>query len=110
MDPLPVPLLCHVFCQINRNASQIEPKCHSYRGYTRNENFDGHKHRPEKGNAKIEMERYRLGALLGLKLREVQKSFLDVEERLISIKFQTKLGTKKIPPRLAVYKWSGGQF
>lgn len=42
-------------------------------------------------NLEIALERYRLGALSGLELREVQKSLLDAEERLISIKFQTKL-------------------
>ncbi len=42
-------------------------------------------------NLEIAMERYRLGALSGLELREVQKSLLDAEERLISVKFRTKL-------------------
>ncbi|MDD2382001.1 MAG: TolC family protein [Mariniphaga sp.] len=42
-------------------------------------------------NLEIAMERYRLGALSGIELREVQKSLLDAEERLISIKYQTKL-------------------
>lgn len=42
-------------------------------------------------NHQIAMERYRLGSLSGLELREVQKSLLDAEERLISVKFQTKL-------------------
>jgi outer membrane protein, adhesin transport system len=42
-------------------------------------------------NLEIALERYRLGALSGLELREVQKSLLDAEERLISIKYQTKL-------------------
>jgi outer membrane protein TolC len=42
-------------------------------------------------NLEIALERYRLGALSGLALREVQKSLLDAEERLISVKFQTKL-------------------
>ena len=42
-------------------------------------------------NLEIALERYRLGALSGIELREVQKSMLDAEERLISIKFQTKL-------------------
>jgi adhesin transport system outer membrane protein len=42
-------------------------------------------------NLEIALERYRLGALSGLELREVQKSLLDAEERLISVKFQTKL-------------------
>lgn len=42
-------------------------------------------------NLEIALERYRLGALSGIELREVQKSLLDAEERLISIKYQTKL-------------------
>ncbi len=42
-------------------------------------------------NLEIAMERYRLGALSGIELREVQKSLLDAEERLISVKYQTKL-------------------
>ncbi len=42
-------------------------------------------------NLEIAMERYRLGDLSGLELREVQKSLLDAEERLISVKFQAKL-------------------
>jgi len=42
-------------------------------------------------NLEIALERYRLGSLSGLELREVQKSLLDAEERLISVKYQTKL-------------------
>jgi outer membrane protein len=42
-------------------------------------------------NLETALERYRLGSLSGLELREVQKSLLDAEERLISVKFQTKL-------------------
>ena len=42
-------------------------------------------------NLDIALERYRLGALSGIELREVQKSLLDAEERLISVKYQTKL-------------------
>ncbi len=42
-------------------------------------------------NLEIALERYKLGNLAGLELREVQKSLLDAEERLISVKFQTKL-------------------
>jgi outer membrane protein TolC len=42
-------------------------------------------------NLEIAMERYRLGVLAGIELREVQKSLLDAEERLIAVKFQTKL-------------------
>ncbi len=42
-------------------------------------------------NLGIALERYKLGSLSGLELREVQKSLLDAEERLISVQFQTKL-------------------
>jgi outer membrane protein, adhesin transport system len=42
-------------------------------------------------NLTIALERYKLGDLAGLELREVQKSLLDAEERLISVKYQTKL-------------------
>jgi outer membrane protein TolC len=42
-------------------------------------------------NLGIALERYKLGDLSGLELREVQKSLLDAEERLISVKYQTKL-------------------
>jgi len=44
-----------------------------------------------KENLEIALERYKLGDLAGLELREVQKSLLDAEERLISVKYQTKL-------------------
>ena len=39
----------------------------------------------------IAIERYRLGALSGLELREAQKSLLEAEERLLSIQYQAKL-------------------
>jgi outer membrane protein, adhesin transport system len=42
-------------------------------------------------NLEIALERYKLGNLSGLDLREVQKSLLDAEERLISVKYQTKV-------------------
>jgi outer membrane protein, adhesin transport system len=44
-----------------------------------------------KENLEIAMDRYKLGSLAGLELREVQKSLLDAEERLISVKYQAKL-------------------
>jgi len=37
------------------------------------------------------MERYRLGNLSGLDLREVQKSLLDANERLLSVEYQAKI-------------------
>lgn len=42
-------------------------------------------------NHSIAMERYRLGSLSGLELREVQLSLLDATERVISAHYQTKL-------------------
>jgi outer membrane protein, adhesin transport system len=42
-------------------------------------------------NLEIAVERYKLGSLAGLELREVQKSLLDAEERLISVKYLTKI-------------------
>lgn len=42
-------------------------------------------------NLGIALERYKLGDLSGLELREVQKSMLDAEERLISVQYLTKL-------------------
>jgi adhesin transport system outer membrane protein len=42
-------------------------------------------------NLSIALERYKLGSLSGIDLREVQKSLLDAKERLLSIQYQTKL-------------------
>jgi len=42
-------------------------------------------------NLDIALERYKLGNLSGIDLREVQKSLLDARERLISANYQTKL-------------------
>jgi outer membrane protein TolC len=42
-------------------------------------------------NLDIALERYKLGSLSGIDLREVQKSLLDAKERLLSIQYQTKL-------------------
>jgi outer membrane protein, adhesin transport system len=42
-------------------------------------------------NLDIALERYKLGSLSGIDLREVQKSLLDAKERLISAHFQAKL-------------------
>jgi outer membrane protein, adhesin transport system len=44
-----------------------------------------------KENLDIALERYKLGSLSGIDLREVQKSLLDAKERLVSIQYQTKL-------------------
>jgi outer membrane protein, adhesin transport system len=42
-------------------------------------------------NLSIAMERYRLGNLSGLELREVQKSLLDAKARLLSVQYMAKL-------------------
>jgi adhesin transport system outer membrane protein len=42
-------------------------------------------------NLDIALERYKLGSLSGIDLREVQKSLLDARERLISAHHETKL-------------------
>lgn len=42
-------------------------------------------------NLEIALERYKLGSLSGIELREVQKSLLDAKESLLSIQYQTKL-------------------
>jgi adhesin transport system outer membrane protein len=42
-------------------------------------------------NLDIALERYKLGSLSGIDLREVQKSLLDAKESLLSIQYQTKL-------------------
>jgi outer membrane protein TolC len=53
-------------------------------------------------NLEIALERYKLGSLSGLELREVQKSLLDAEERLISVKYQIKLA------EISLLQLSGG--
>jgi adhesin transport system outer membrane protein len=42
-------------------------------------------------NLDIALERYKLGSLSGLDLREVQKSLLDAKDRLLAVQYQTKL-------------------
>jgi outer membrane protein TolC len=42
-------------------------------------------------NLEIAMERYKLGSLSGIELREVQKSLLDAKDSLISVEYQAKL-------------------
>lgn len=42
-------------------------------------------------NLEIALERYKLGSLSGIDLREVQKSLLDARESLLSVQFQTKI-------------------
>lgn len=44
-----------------------------------------------KKNHEIAMERYMLGNLSGIEMREAQKSLLDAEERILSAEYDTKL-------------------
>lgn len=44
-----------------------------------------------KENHEIAMERYMLGNLSGIEMREAQKSLLDAEERILSAEYATKL-------------------
>lgn len=44
-----------------------------------------------KENHEIAMERYMLGNLSGVEMREAQKSLLDAEERILSAEYDTKL-------------------
>ncbi len=44
-----------------------------------------------KENYEIAMERYLLGNLSGIEMREAQKSLLDAEERILSAEYDTKL-------------------
>jgi len=43
-------------------------------------------------NLDIALERYKLGSLAGIDLREVQKSLLDARERLLLVEAQAKMG------------------
>ncbi len=54
----------------------------------------------------IAMERYRLGDLSGIELREVQKNLLEAEERLVSVQYQAKLAEislKRLSGRIFEY-------
>jgi adhesin transport system outer membrane protein len=44
-----------------------------------------------KENHDIAMERYLLGNLSGIEMREAQKSLLDAEERILTAEYDTKL-------------------
>ncbi|MBQ8672931.1 MAG: TolC family protein [Bacteroides sp.] len=44
-----------------------------------------------KDNLEIAMERYMLGDLSGIEMREAQKSLLDAEERILAAEYDTKL-------------------
>lgn len=65
-----------------------------YYGYTNNQrliNLEDQNLNTATENLEIALERYRLGNLSGIDLREVQKSLLDASQRLISVEYQAKL-------------------
>lgn len=52
-------------------------------------------------NLSIALEKYKLGNLSGIELREVQKSLLDAKESLLSVRFEAKLA------EISLYQISG---
>ena len=54
-------------------------------------NLESENLKTAKDNYEIAMERYKLGELSGIELREAQKSLLDAEQRLVQARFNTKL-------------------
>ncbi|MFO7978273.1 MAG: TolC family protein [Bacteroidales bacterium] len=65
-----------------------------YNGYQNNLRLlqmENHNLEVAQETLEIAIERYRLGALSGLELREAQQSLLEAEERLLSIQYQAKI-------------------
>jgi len=63
----------------------------AYRSYLRLMTLENQNLQTATENLVIAMERYRLGDLSGIDLREVQKSLLDARESLFSVEYQAKL-------------------
>ena len=63
----------------------------AYSNYLRLVNLEEQNLETATENLFIAMERYKLGSLSGIDLREVQKSLLDARESLLSVQYQTKL-------------------
>jgi len=63
----------------------------AYSNYLRLVELEQQNLRTATENLSIAMERYKLGNLSGIDLREVQKSLLDARESLLSVQYQTKL-------------------
>lgn len=65
--------------------------------------FEEQNHKVAATNLEIAMERFRLGELSGIELREAQKNFLLAESRLITARYQTRIveiGLKEISGRI----------
>jgi outer membrane protein, adhesin transport system len=63
----------------------------AYSNYLRLINLEEQNLQTATENLVIAMERYKLGSLSGIDLREVQKSLLDARESLLSVQYQAKL-------------------
>jgi len=63
----------------------------AYSNYLRLVNLEQQNLQTAAENLEIAMERYKLGSLSGIDLREVQKSLLDARDSLISVEYQAKL-------------------
>ncbi len=63
----------------------------AYSNYLRLINLEEQNLQTATENLAIAMERYKLGSLSGIELREVQKSLLDARESLLSVQYQAKL-------------------
>lgn len=63
----------------------------AYNNYLRLINLEVQNLQTATENLEIALERYRLGSLSGIELREVQKSLLDANESLFSIHYQAKV-------------------
>lgn len=63
----------------------------AYRNYLRLISLEEQNLQTATENLEIALERYRLGSLSGIELREVQKSLLDANESLFSIHYQAKV-------------------
>jgi outer membrane protein, adhesin transport system len=63
----------------------------AYSNYLRLIEFEKQNLQTATENLDIAMERYKLGSLSGIDLREVQKSLFDARESLLSVQYQAKL-------------------
>jgi adhesin transport system outer membrane protein len=57
-------------------------------------------------NFEIAIEKFRLGTLSGLEMRDIQRVFLDAEDRLLAAQYQAKLAEislKQISGRISEY-------
>jgi len=59
-----------------------------------------------KNNFEISMERYRLGTFSGLQMRDVQRAYLDAEDRLLGAQYQAKIAEislKRLSGKISEY-------